>query len=338
VPHYLEPHNLVRIWTGDIEIHISADVAYAILQYTRATDEVSFLLECGLEILFDTARFWASRAEWNEARERYEFNDVIGPDEYHDHVDNNAYTNYMARWHLLNACKLLGWGRESYAAQIQELIDRLEITPEEPERWQEIAGRIYLPEVQETGLIAQFDGYFEREDVDLGDYAGRTRSMQAILGIDGANQTQILKQPDVLMLLYLLPELFDGEILSANFDYYSARTDHSHGSSTGPAIHSILANKVGLTDNAYELFKLSAFADLYDVRGNAGDGIHGASAGGLWQALVFGFAGLQFDDHGWKVNPRLPSHWKCLAFHFTYHGKRHQVVIDRQGEGYDIKF
>jgi len=337
VPDFNDPRALVRIWCGDIEIHVSADVAYAIRQYWKTSGDDGFMLVCGLEIIVETARFWASRVEWNDEQSYYEFTDVIGPDEYHDHVDNNAYTNHMAHWHLTTAANLLDWAAQNYVAETEELFQRIGIGPEEPERWRQIAAQIYLPFDPDSRLIEQFDGYFQRRDLNLVEYGGRTRSMQAILGIEGASQTQVIKQPDVLMLLYLLPEMFDERTFQANYEYYNARTDHTYGSSLGPAIQAIMACKVGQVKEAYEHFLISAHADLYDVRGNAGDGIHGASAGGLWQALAFGFARLEFNEEGWAVNPRLPEHWRCLAFKFYYRGEQHSVEIRRGDTGYEVR-
>ena len=337
VPDFSDPHTLVRIWCGDIEIHVSADVAYAIRQYWQLTGDDEFMLACGLEIILETARFWASRAEWNGEKGRYEFTDVIGPDEYHDHVDNNAYTNYLARWHLITAADLLKWAAKNNPRQVKELTRRIGIGEEEPDRWRQVAAQIYLPFNPDSRLIEQFDGYFQRRDLNLVEYEGRTRSMQVILGIEGANKTQVIKQPDVLMLLHLLAEIFDEQTFEANYEYYNARTDHTYGSSLGPAIQAIMACKVGQVKEAYEHFLISAHADLYDVRGNAGDGIHGASAGGLWQAVVFGFAGLEFGKEGWAVNPRLPEHWRRLAFKFYHRGEQHRVDIRKEDTGYKVR-
>ena len=337
VPDFNDPRALVRIWCGDIEIHVSADVAYAIRQYWKTSGDDGFMLVCGLEIIVETARFWASRVEWNDEQSYYEFTDVIGPDEYHDHVDNNAYTNHMAHWHLTTAANLLDWAAQNYVAETEELFQRIGIGPEEPERWRQIAAQIYLPFDPDSRLIEQFDGYFQRRDLNLVEYGGRTRSMQAILGIEGASQTQVIKQPDVLMLLYLLPEMFDERTFQANYEYYNARTDHTYGSSLGPAIQAIFACKVGRIEEAYEHFSRCAHADLYDVRGNAGDGIHGASAGGLWQAVVFGFAGLELNEEGWAVNPRLPEYWRRLAYKFYYRGEQQSVDIRRGDTGFEVR-
>lgn len=330
--HPTDPTQLIRIWTGDIEIHVSADIAYAIWQYWQVTGDDRFMCERGAEIFLETARFWARRAEWNEEVRRYEFNDVIGPDEYHDHVDNNAFTNYLAIWHLEKAQEVINWLDRAYPQVAQDLFARLEIDPDVRQGWRSIASKIYRPFDPVTRLIEQFEGYFSRQDVNLAGREARSQSMQAILGIEGVNQTQVIKQPDVLMLIYLLPELFGEDTVRANYVYYNSRTDHTFGSSLGPALNTIIACRVGAVDQAYEHFLRAAHADLYDVRGNAGDGIHGASAGGLWQAVVFGFAGLKVEGDAWSVNPRLPGHWRRLAFKFTLRGVEQSVNIVREDE------
>ncbi len=318
--HFADRTKLVRIWTGDIEIHISADVAYAIMQYWQATGDDAFLAQRGAEVILDTARFWASRVEWDASAERYEISDIIGPDEYHDHVDNNAYTNILVRWHLQTALGLVDWLNEKAPAAWRRFRKNLHLSAAELKRWQDIIQRIFIPYNPATGLIEQFDGYFQRTDVDLKAMEPRTQSVQALLGIEGACLTQVLKQPDVLMLLYLLPNLYDEQVLRANYAYYTPRTDHTFGSSLGPSITAIMACKVG-DPSAYEHFMRAARADLFDVRGNAGDGIHGASAGGLWQTVIFGFAGLHQEDGVWKTRPCLPPGWKRLAFKIFHKGQ-----------------
>ncbi|MGE5378883.1 MAG: glycoside hydrolase family 65 protein, partial [Bacteroidota bacterium] len=312
---------LIRIWTGDIEIHISADVAFGIWKYWKATGDIAFLLERGAEIILETARFWGSRAEWKEEKQRYDINDIIGPDEYHDHVDNNVYTNALARWNLQAALTLKAWLEADYPAEWKKINRKIHLKSAELEHWQHVIDHLYLPFDPETRLVEQFEGYFQRRDVDLPALEPRTKSIQMLFGIEGANETQVLKQPDVLMLIYLLPDLYDMETVRANYEYYTARTDHTFGSSLGPSIMAIMACRVGDPAAAYEHFMRAARADLFDVRDNAGDGIHGASAGGLWQAVVFGFAGLEQTEEGWRTNPHLPDKWKRLAFTIVDHGK-----------------
>ncbi len=323
----------IRIWCGDIELHISSDVPYAVWQYWQATGDDAFFRDYGAAILLETARFWESRVEWNDTRQRYEINDVIGPDEYHEHVNNNAFTNEMVRWHLERALDTVRWLEAHAPARYRDLRQRLDLTPERLARWQHIRDHLFLPYDPESGLIEQFEGFFALEDIDLTAYEPRTRSMQAILGIEGANRRQVLKQPDVLMLLYLLPDRFPREALAVNWDYYTPRTDHTYGSSLGPAIHAALAAWLGKTEEAYEHFMRAALVDLEDVRGNAADGIHGASCGGVWQAVVFGFAGLRLTADGWQVSPHLPPHWRRVTFRFYHKGQLQEVEVRQEDDG-----
>jgi trehalose/maltose hydrolase-like predicted phosphorylase len=329
VPHFAEPTRLVRIWTGDIEIHISADIAHAAYQYWQATDDDEWFIERGVELILDTARFWASRAEWNAEAGRYEYNDVIGPDEYHEHVDNNAYTNRMAQWNLQTALDILEWLKRYAPHKADELTTQLDLNNERLSKWRDVIENIYL-HIEPTGLIEQFEGYYQRKDIDLAALEPRTKSAQEIFGIEGCNETQILKQPDVLMMQYILRDHYSDESVYVNYEHYDPRTDHTYGSSLGPSIMAIMACDVGKPEAAYEHFIRAVRADLRDVRGNAGDGIHAASAGGTWQAVIFGFGGLRVTSEGWTIQPRLPKHWKRLAFKFFHRGQMESVEVTNQ--------
>lgn len=320
VPHFSDRTRLVRIWTGDIEIHISADIAYAAMRYWQISKDDEWFITRGAELILDTARFWTARAEFNPAMNRYEYHDVIGPDEYHDHVDNNFYTNRMAKWNIQAGLEVWSWLRTNARSRADELAASLKIDESSLSKWREVAEKIYLPAPVE-GVIEQFDGYFARKFIDLAALEPRDISAQVLFGIEGCNETQILKQPDVLMLMYLLGENHSLEILKSNYDFYTPRTDHNYGSSLGPSVQAILACRLGRVEEAFEHFLRAARADLFDIRGNAGDGIHAASAGGIWQAVVFGFAGLQITTQGWSTTPALPNHWKRLSFRFKLGGQ-----------------
>jgi kojibiose phosphorylase len=319
--------DLIRIWTGDIQHHITADVAYGVMQYWRVTGDDAFMRDYGAEIMLDTARFWASRVEWNTTRGRYEINGVIGPDEYHEHVDNNAYTNHMARWNLEAALEVLAWLRREHAGKAAELEAHLGLTADRLARWADLLGSLYLPHDPETGLMEQFDGFLDLETLDLSDYEPRPHSMLVELGVEGIQSYQVIKQPDVLMLFHLLRDAYHEETLRANWDYYIPRTDLSHGSSLGPSIHAALAARLGKSRWAYEQFMHAAEMDLHDLRGNTEDGIHAASAGGVWQSVVFGFAGLKLSAEGYSVAPCLPSRWKRLQFSFRRRGEKIDLVL-----------
>lgn len=319
--------NLVRIWCGDIEYHISSDIAYAIYQYWRVTGDDEFMRNYGAEIVLETARFWNSIASWNSERNCFEIKDVIGPDENHDHIDNNAYTNNFARWNLQAGIEILGWLEDSSPEKARELKENLELTSQNLEHWHRVIDHLYLGYDPESGLYEQFQGFFKLERVDLSQYEPRNQSIQALLGIERTQQCQILKQPDVVMMLYLLSLPDEDGLYRRNYEYYTPVTDFSYGSSLGSPIQAIMAARMGDMQKAYELFRFSAGTDLEDIRGNSSDGIHVATYGGLWQSIIFGFAGLQHSPEGMTIQPNLPGGWKCLRFHILYRGRKYKVEI-----------
>jgi len=331
--------SLTRIWTGDIELHIIADIAYSVDQYWRITGDDDFLIHYGAEIILDTAVFWGSRVEYNAEADQYEVTGVIGPDEWHEHVNNNIYTNRLIQVHLGLAFEVLDWLDERVPEKGAELRQRLDLSPERLAHWREIEAKIKINHDPETGLMEQFDGYFALQEVDIADYEPRTQAMYNLLherGIDPHN-TKLLKQPDAIMLLCLLPDAYDDRTRRINWETYAPRTDHQYGSSLGPTFHAIMACRLGMPEVAYEHFVRAASADLEDSRGNVGEGIHGASCGGMWQAAVLGFAGLRVTPDGYHVAPHLPKHWKSLRFTFRHQGKPVEVVVENGKQGHEAK-
>ncbi|HYW19317.1 MAG TPA: beta-phosphoglucomutase [Nodularia sp. (in: cyanobacteria)] len=321
----------IRIWCRDHEIHISSDISYAVWYYWQATGDDEWMQKCGAEIILDTAVFWNSRVEFNAEQDRYEIRGVIGADEYHEFVHNNTFTNRIVQWHLEKALIVDDWLHQSFPERARELEDKLQLTPETKTQWEDIVAKLWIPYDSSTGLIEQFEGFFQLEDINWNDYEPRTQSMQAILGIEKTNKLQVLKQPDVLMLFYLMRESADfpynQKSLQRNWDYYAPRTDIAYGSSLGPAIHAILASDLGKSAEAYERFMQAAMVDLEDVRGNATDGIHGANAGGIWQAVVFGFGGIKLTESRPVANPHLPKGWTRLKFKLHWLGKWHEFDL-----------
>jgi kojibiose phosphorylase len=323
----------IPILCGELEEHISADVAYATWLYWQVSGDDAFMRDFGAEIVLASAAFWASRAELNPEKGRYEIRGVMGPDEYHERVDNNAFTNAMASWNLESAVELFAWLREHYPRKAEELVEKLGLGDKELETWRQLAQRMYVPQDPASGLIEQFAGFFQLQDIDLKGLEPRSESLQAILGRAGVQQAQVLKQPDVLMLLFLLRDRYDERVKRINWDYYEPRTDHEFGSSLGPAIHAALASELGEAERAYRHFMRAALVDLEDLRGNTAEGAHAASAGGLWQALVFGFAGLRLTPEGPVAYPRLPRKWDHLRFSICYRGQCYRFDLSRGQTG-----
>jgi len=321
---------LVPIRNGEQEDHISAAVAYAVWQYWRATGDVRFLLDAGAEILLETARFWASRGEWGEDG-RYHIRHVIGPDEYHEDVDDSAYTNLMAQWNLERALEAAGLLRERWPGRWRELERRLGIEPEELRAWDDVAAAMYTGFDPRTGLFEQFRGYHDLEDVDPAEYASGAGPADILLGRERTRRSKVIKQADVVLLLYLLWDRFPPEVREANFRYYEPRC--AHGSSLSPSIHALVAARLGDMALAMRYFRQAAEIDLANNMGNAAGGVHAAALGGLWQAAVFGFGGLRFTDGGPELEPRLPPGWRALRFPIQWRGQNYCMDTDEARKG-----
>ncbi len=317
-----------RLLTGEQEQHISADVAFGVWNYWRATGDDRFLLDAGAEILIETARFWTSRAR-REDDGRYHIRGVIGPDEYHESVDDNAYTNGMAQWNLEIGAQIAKLASERWPEAWQTLSHRLGIESGEPGRWLDLARDLYTGFDERTGLFEQFRGYFNLEDIDLTAFVPRTAPMDVLLGRDRIQQSQVIKQADVVMLIHLLWDRIPPEVRKANFDYYEPRC--GHGSSLSPAIHALVAARLGDTARAEHYFRQAAEIDLADTMGNAAGGIHAGTLGGLWQAVVFGFAGLHFPVDRPAHHANLPSSWRGLSMRFQWRGQWHDLSLPEDG-------
>lgn len=313
------PDGVHRIWTGEEEIHVSADVAYGVLTYVAATGDIGFMLDFGAEILFETSRFWIDRLEYNASDDTYVLTRVIGPDEFHEHVDNNAFTNRMAQWHLVQAVRVHADLSRHYPGALVKVAGRIGLHPEEVDRWREIAEKILIPFDEDRSLIEQFEGYFALKEVPVTEWDQNDMPCYP-QGYDhfNAGETTLLKQPDVIMLIYVLPDEFSDAVKKANYDFYETRTLHK--SSLSPAIHSIMGIEVGDVTRALQYFRRSAFVDLANNQGNTQDGMHAASAGGTWQSLVCGFGGFRVMHGQMTFKPWLPAEWQELRFRLKWHG------------------
>jgi trehalose/maltose hydrolase-like predicted phosphorylase len=319
-------HQVVDVLCGKQEQHISADVAYAVWQYWQATEDTEFLLDAGAEILLETGRFWSSRAQ-KEADGLCHIRGVIGPDEYHEHIDDSAFTNVMARWNIRRALDVTVLLRERWPERWTSLASRLGVDDAEMRQWLVVAETMATGLHPETGLFEQFAGYFALEDVDLTQYAGRSAPMDMVLGRARTQSSQVIKQADVVALLGLLPEEFIGETGAANFHYYEPRC--SPGSSLSHSMHGLVAARLGYSESALHHFRQAASIDLTDTHVAIDGGVHIAALGGIWLTAVCGFAGLSLQSDGVKLEPRLPVNWRSLGFGFQWRSRHVKVRIDQ---------
>ncbi len=316
----------IHVLTGEQEHHISADIAWAAWRYWQATGDDAFFREMGAEIILETARFWASRARARRDG-HYHIGMVIGPDEYHEGVHDNAFTNVMARWNLQRGLDVADRLREDDPRAWQALAGRLALSRKELERWRAVSEKLVDGFDPETLLYEQFGGFFDLEDVNAAKLARRPYAGDVVLAREHVQRTQLLKQADVLMLPVMLPEVVPSQAVLANYRYYEPRT--SHGSSLSPAIHALVAARIGELEDALEYFDMAASIDLGDA-GSSALGIHAATLGGLWQAATFGFGGVYPDGDCLRVDPRLPRKWQRLCFPLAWRGGRVEVDCDHE--------
>ena len=322
----------LRTHFRDKQVHISGDVAIAIWNHYRHTGDDTLLLEGGAEVILECARFYDSYAYFKRDKNRFEILDVIGPDEYHERVNNNAFTSQVARETILIALAMVDYLREAHPAALQALLTKLDIADELP-GLAELAGTLFVPEPDpETGVIEQFEGYFKLDNTSINEVKQRRVHPNEYLGAGQglAVPTQVIKQADVVMMLNLFKDRYDARVKRANWEYYEPRTEH--GSSLSACAYAMVAAEFGNLDYAYRYFLKTAKIDLdaaYKVYAGTVfiGGSHPAANGGAWMTAVFGFGGVQADADGLHIRPRLYRRWQRLAFTLCYQGDRFGVEI-----------
>jgi trehalose/maltose hydrolase-like predicted phosphorylase len=313
----------IEVLTGKMEHHISADVAYAIWQYWRATGDDDFFLSAGAEILLDTARFWASRAVAESDGERH-IRHVIGPDEYHEDVDDNAFTNVMARWNIARGLESMDLLRARWPERAAALQESLALGEAELNDWRNAVSRIPTALDPATGLYEQFAGFHKLEPFDLTAYGDRTVPIDVVIGRERTERSQIVKQADVVALIALLRGEFPDETAAINFHHYEPRC--AHGSSLSTAMHALVAARIGDPDTALRYLRKTAALDL-DPDPNTAGGVRIAGLGGMWQAIVLGFGGLDLMGDTLGIDPKLPPQWRSLCYRVCWRGRSVAIRI-----------
>jgi trehalose/maltose hydrolase-like predicted phosphorylase len=307
---HLPTGEIARIRTGESEEHIVADVAWAAACYLDWTGDEAFAAGPARELFTETARYWASRIRLDGAGKAHILG-VIGPDEYHEPVDDNAFTNVMARWNLRRGAEA-----STDAAERDE--------------WLRLADALVDGYEPMSGIYEQFAGFSRLEPVIIADVAPhRPIAADLLLGPERTAAAQVSKQADVLMLHHLVPDEVEPNSLLPNLDFYEPRT--AHGSSLSPAIHAALHARAGRFRDALAALHVAARIDLDDLTGTTASGVHLATMGGLWQALVFGFGGIRPRRDALFVEPHLPREWSALEVRLRFRGSPLRLRIARDG-------
>ncbi|MBR4392919.1 MAG: glycoside hydrolase family 65 protein [Oscillospiraceae bacterium] len=321
---------LIKVWSGFIEIHITADVAFGVWQYYICSGDQDYMDRYGYELIFDCAKFWLSRLEPGDDGLLH-MNNVVGPDEYKEHVNDNAFTNYMARWNMQKAVEYAELLQKEKPALYAALDEKLGLTALLPQ-WKETLPRIFLTQPNENGVLPQDATYLTLPEIDLTKYRNQTHvgTIYKDYNQEQIIRMQVTKQADVMVLFYLLEEQFSAGVKKASWDYYEPRT--LHDSSLSLSTHSVLACDIGNVALGYKMFEKACLIDLSNDDPHSSDaGIHAASYGGLWQCIVYGFGGLRMIGGKLRVSPALPEAWNRLRYRFFWKGQWISVEITKAG-------
>jgi alpha,alpha-trehalose phosphorylase len=314
---------------GTAQYHINADVSFALGKYVRATGDDDFVHREGVDIAVETARLWTTLGFWryNEAGdpEVFHIHGVTGPDEYTTVVNDNLFTNVMARYNLRFAARIVREMEESSPSQYKAMVDRLGLDPREPDAWDDAAEAMHIPYSEALGIHPQDAVFLEREVWDLENTPAEQRPLLLHFHPLVIYRYQVLKQADVVLALFLQGNHFTDEEKLADFEYYDPLT--TGDSTLSAVVQSILAAEVGYQDLALEYFNESIFVDLGDLHHNAADGVHVASAGGVWTALVSGFGGMRDHFGDLSFDPRLPADWPSLSYTLHWHGTELKITV-----------
>ncbi|MDD3335305.1 MAG: family 65 glycosyl hydrolase [Eubacteriales bacterium] len=313
------------------EHHITADVAYGVQYYYQVTGDLDFMLRFGCEILFETAKFWCSRLQYSTQNKRYELLHIMGPDEYHI-SDNNAYTNYLAYWNLRCATE---WAKElcaHYPKDYAVLCQRLGVDAQ-VSVWEERAAALYLPQVNQAGILPQDDTFLSLPQIDLAPYKQGTRSIRADYDKSALLKLQVAKQADVAALFLLLEDLFPMDVKKRNIYYYEEHCVHE--SSLSLCTYSLLASDIDEQDSAYAFYQKACRIDLGNKMDSSDEGIHAASLGGIWQCVVLGFIGVRARNDMLCICPKLPARWKRVTTRIFWQGQ--PLTISAEQTGFCVK-
>jgi alpha,alpha-trehalose phosphorylase len=310
---------------GTAQYHISADVAYSYIQYYLATNDERFLKEYGAEVLFETARLWMEAGHYHDGK--FKIDAVTGPDEYTCIVNNNYYTNVMAKYNLNWAAKVYERLRQIDLKQLQELTNRLGLTEDEVYEWKNAADNMYLPYDEKLNINPQDDTFLQKA---IWDFENTPKDHYPLLlhyHPLTLYRYQVCKQADTVLAHFLLEDEQDFETIKNSYDYYEKIT--THDSSLSSCIFSIMASRIGYRKKAYDYFIETARLDLDNTHGNTKDGLHMANMGGTWMSIIFGFAGVRIKETGLSMRPDIPDNWNHYAFSIQYQGRKIKAEIDK---------
>lgn len=313
---------------GTAQYHINGDIAYSYIQHFLVTKDMEFIKEFGAEVLFETARIWIEIGHFY--KDEFRIDDVTGPDEYTAIVNNNFYTNTIAKHNLKWASYIYELLKKEDKESLKEICEKINLDLEEANLWAKASDAMYLPYDEELDIDAQDDTFLKKE---VWDFEGTPKEKYPLLlhyHPLTIYRYQVLKQADTVLAHFLLDGESPLERVKKSYDYYENIT--THDSSLSCAVYSIMASKVGYQEKAYDYFIETARLDLDDTHSNTKDGIHTANMGGTWMSIVFGFGGLRIKEEGIVIKPNLPKQWGGLSFKFKYKNSIVSVKVEKDSK------
>jgi len=310
------------------EIHRNGAIAFAIYNYIRYTGDEDYLAECGLEVLVGISRFWKQRVSWSDVKGQYVMLGVTGPNEYENNVNNNWYTSKMATWTLEYTVRAIEYVMEFHPARYSEIVASTHFGHDkEITAWKDVIQNMYFPYSENLKVFLQQDGYLDKEQKMASELNPAERPINQHWSWDRILRSCFLKQADVLQGIYTFEDQYEPEVIKRNYDFYEPRTLHE--SSLSPCVHSILANRIGYIEKAYEMYLRTSRLDLDDYNNEVREGLHITSMGGTWMSMVYGFGGLRVTEEYLQFDPVLPDQWESLSFKIMYRENMLRINITK---------
>lgn len=319
---------------ASLQFQPTTAVAFAIDHYVRVTRDLDFLYGEGAELLLHICRFLASRGQWSPRRNQFGYYGVMGPDEFQVMVNNNCYTNLMAQRTFRYALGVFADMARERPERRRALFDALGCAPGELEKWREMADKMIIPYDPRTKLFEQHEGFFDLPHVDVDAIPVTDFPLYHHWSYDRIYRNDMIKQPDVLMFMFLYNQSFSLEEKRVNYEYYEPRCIHE--SSLSPSLHSILAIELGRKEEAFEFFKFATRIDLDDYNRNTNEGIHMTSIAAAWMNVVYGYGGMRSDGELLAFDPTIPGHWRSYSFQIAYRGSIIKVSVDQRGSRLEL--
>ncbi len=311
------------------EIHRNGSMLYAIYNYVNYTGDFNYVVEFGMEVMIAISRFWEQRSTFSKAREKYVILGVTGPNEYENNVNNNWYTNYLAKWCLEYTLENLDVIKNKYPEDHRRIVAKTNLNKMELVKWKEVTKLMYFPYSEEYQVYLQQDGFLDKELITVDKLSKSDRPINQKWSWDRILRSPYIKQADVLQGIYFFENEFDTNTIKNHFDFYEPLTVHE--SSLSPCVHSIIASKINKIEKAYEMYLRTSRLDLDDYNNEVHEGLHITSMAGTWLSIVQGFGGMRNFDNILSFDPQIPKQWKSYSFKINYRGSTLKVFKDHKG-------